>query len=192
MASLREFVCALLLLINIARASNNIRRAGSPELQRRRSLGGAAHWWPKGLPLLPSYDPFSLPLSRLRERWDYEATRANPVVRSDKNISFDVFSPCPFPSHSSHDPFFLVPLPFLRNDEHAEARSYVISRSYTFPLIGELPPFSTLKELIPVGKFYIWRPSNQTCIMVPQIPIRQYYRRLMSFYFLWSFEFIFL
>jgi len=46
---------------------------------------------PKGPPLLPSYDPFIAPLSRLRERRDYGAARLNPGIRSDKNISPGAF-----------------------------------------------------------------------------------------------------
>lgn len=59
---------------------------------------------PKGRPLLPSYDPFIAPLSRLRERRDYGAARLNPGTRSDKNISPGAFLATPrrlipFPLH---------------------------------------------------------------------------------------------
>lgn len=122
------------MLINVAEASNNIRWTGLLKDTKMIVLSGTAG----GLKNRPYYlltIPSSLPLSRLRERRDYEAACAHPGMRSDKNISFDAFVVTP--------PSFTSPSP-LRDEGHAEDRSYVIfdSRVHLLSPLPSAPPVS--------------------------------------------------
>jgi len=77
------------LLINITEALDNIRMALVLESSTKMMALSGAAGNSKNRPYYLITIPSLLPLSRLRERRDYEAACAHPGIRSDKNISFD-------------------------------------------------------------------------------------------------------
>lgn len=70
----------------------------TPVLEATKTVLSGAGGGPKSRPYYLLTIPSSFPLSRLRERRDYEAACIHPGIRSDKNISFDGFvvTPAPF------------------------------------------------------------------------------------------------